>query len=190
MSGPDEDPKTVRDIIRLIAEKWDLRQREVEVCLCFSPADIVQKDLRHLPKFDKASSLKAKLQDIIKHEKVRKDQPIYMLYDIKKPSLEDTSESVDTEEEEELNQEDSEDEQSSDSASDRPEKDEDQVYYEMFTDLLSLILLKKKGKEEASEEQEVDMMKDSQMIPVSKLDKPQEVEDASSMCESEMPLFA
>jgi hypothetical protein len=57
----------------------------------------------------------------------------------------------------------------------------------MFTDLLSLILLKKKGKEEASEEHEVDMMKDSQMVPVSKLDKPQEVEDASSMCESEMP---
>lgn len=34
------------------------------------------------------------------------------------------------------------------------------------------------------------MMRDSQMIPVSKLDKPQEVEDASSMCESEMPPFA
>lgn len=107
VSGPDEDPKTVRDIIRLIAEKWDLRQREVELRLCFSPADIVQKDLRHLPKFDKASSLKAKLQDIIKHDQARKDQPIYMLYDIKRPSLEDTSESVDTEEEEELNEEDS-----------------------------------------------------------------------------------
>ncbi len=66
LNGINEEGKTIRDIIRRIAEKWDLRQRQIELRLCFSPAEIVQKELKNLAKFNKANSAEVQIKDIIK----------------------------------------------------------------------------------------------------------------------------
>ena len=87
----------------------------------------------------------------------------------------------------------------------KQQDEEEQEFVDIFTDILGLIVLNKKQKEaeeevaaqaaiEGEQQCEIDRLKDSQMVPLmqrpnlknTKQDK-QIVEEASSMCESEMP---
>jgi len=83
---PDSGERTVRDIIKAVANKWQLKQRQIELRLCQSTAEIVQKDPRLLTKYDKRSSVNAKILDLLPKKQQISDSPcsLYLLYDIKK----------------------------------------------------------------------------------------------------------
>jgi hypothetical protein len=98
----------VRELIRLIATRWNLRQRQIELRLCLSPADLVQNDPRKLQKFDKSNSNNVRIADLLtKNMNGTGAITLYLLYDIKKLpllSMEDLDEEeMGTDTEDELN---------------------------------------------------------------------------------------
>ena len=110
--------KTVKDIIKFICEKWSLRQRQIELRLCQSAADLVIQDPRNLIKYDKQNSSSVKITDLIPKNflQSQEDCTLYLLYEIKRMDDNDVS---DTDEDEEENPECSDDVESDEESSER-----------------------------------------------------------------------
>ena len=85
--------KTVKDIIKFISEKWSVRQRQIDLRLCQSAADLVTQDPRNLIKYDKHNSMSVKISDLLprKFHHSQEACTLYLLYEIKR-DLEDDEE--------------------------------------------------------------------------------------------------
>ncbi len=125
-----------------MCKKWGIKRSQFELRLCKSAADIVQLDPKNLTRYNKHSDVQ--INDLLANQgelnkNIQEAVTLYLLYDIKaEVGLSDGD----------LNSENESGDQSSEESKREEEskKSEDEEIVDIFTDILSLLVLKKREK--------------------------------------------
>ena len=125
-----------------MCKKWGIKGSQFELRLCKSAADIVQLDPKNLTRYNKHSDIQ--INDLLANQgelnkNIHEAVTLYLLYDIKAEvglsdgDLNSESESGDQSSEESKREEES-----------KKSEDDDEEIVDIFTDILSLLVLKKR----------------------------------------------